>query len=117
MVGASATVEWANEMPAVVNDPRLVDIARHVLPDVLETGGLRVSAGPPMTTDDFALFAERVPGLYLKLGVAAPGASSWPSLHDGHFDVDEASIEVGVTALAALARHLFAHGTDGRTRT
>lgn len=116
-VGAGATVEWANEMPAVVNDPHLVDIARHVLPDLLEPGGLRVLDGPPMTTDDFALFAERVPGLYLKLGVATPGASSWPSLHDGRFDVDEASIDVGVTALAGLARHLFAHGTDGGART
>ncbi len=64
-----------------------------------------------MTTDDFALFAERVPGLYLKLGVASPSAASWPSLHDGRFDVDETSIDVGVDALAALARELLARGS------
>ncbi len=108
MVGATAEVEWANEMPPVINDPRLVALARQLLPGVLEPGGLRELDGPPMTTDDFALFAERMPGLYLKLGVASPGATDWPSLHDGRFDVDETSIDVGVSAMVALAEHLLA---------
>jgi amidohydrolase len=111
MVGATADVEWANEMPPVINDPHLVAVAREVLPGVLGPGGLRSMDGPPMTTDDFALFAERVPGLYLKLGVASPGAASWPSLHDGRFDVDETSIDIGVDALVALARELLARGS------
>lgn len=108
MIGTTTEVEWANEMPPVINDPHLVGIARQVLPGVLEPGGLRELEGPPMTTDDFALFAERVPGLYLKLGVAAPGTASWPSLHDGRFDVDERSIDVGVDALVAIAQHVLA---------
>ncbi len=112
VVGATAEVEWANEMPPVINDAHLVAVARQVLPLALEPGGLRELDGPPMTTDDFALFAERVPGLYLKLGVASPGASSWPSLHDGRFDVDEASIDVGVDALVALSEHLLATETN-----
>ncbi len=110
LVGARVDVEWANEMPPVLNDPRLLGAARHILPEVLEPDGLRSLGGPPMTADDFALFAERVPGLYLKLGVAEPGATAWPSLHDGRFDIDERAIDVGVTSLATLARHLLAGG-------
>lgn len=117
LVDATADVEWANEMPPVMNDPRLVAVARSVLPDVLGPEGLRSLDGPPMTTDDFALYAERVPGLYLKLGVAEPGATVWPSLHDGRFDVDERAIDVGVTTLVTLARHLLATGhTEGAAR-
>jgi amidohydrolase len=110
MVGADAEVDWANEMPPVVNDPRLVAIARETVRATLGPAGLREQDGPPMTADDFALFAERVPGLYLKLGVARPEATSWPSLHDGRFDVDETSIEVGATILVSLARHQLKMG-------
>jgi amidohydrolase len=109
LVGARAEVEWANEMPPVINDHDLVAMARRVLPDSLGVHGLRPLYGPPMTSDDFALYAERVPGLYLKLGVAEPGAATWPSLHDGRFDVDERAIDVGVTALVTLARNLLAN--------
>jgi amidohydrolase len=117
LVGATEDIEWANEMPPVLNDPQLVAIARDILPDVLEPDGLRSLDGPPMTADDFALYAERVPGLYLKLGVAEPGATVWPSLHDGRFDVDERAIDVGVTTLVTLARHLLATGhTEGAAR-
>ncbi len=115
LVDVAVDVEWANEMPPVMNDPRLVAIARRVLPDVLEPDGLRALNGPPMTTDDFALYAERVPGLYVKLGVAEPGATAWPSLHDGRFDIDERAIDVGVTTLVTLARHLLASGNQGGT--
>lgn len=102
-------LEWANEMPPVVNDERLVARALARLPGVLGEGGLQVMTDPPMTTDDFALYTERIPGLYVKLGVCPPGAKSCCSLHDGRFDVDERAIGVGVAALSELVRDLLEH--------
>ena len=111
--GLTADVDWKNEMPAVRNDPRLVDLATTLLSTLPEVDTVVAIDEPPMTTDDFALFAARWPGLYMKLGVASPGADTWPSLHDGAFDVDESCIETGVHALAAIARAVLDGEMDG----
>ena len=57
---------------------------------------------PPMTTDDFALYAEKVPGLYIKLGVG----SNYP-LHSSNFDVDEECLRFGIEALHELVFELI----------
>lgn len=103
-------VDWKNEMPAVRNDPRLVRLALELPPDTPHIRQVRPLPDPPMTADDFALYARRWPAAYLKLGVADPDAESWPSLHDGRFDVDESCIATGSHALAALAAAVFAGG-------
>ncbi|HET7397385.1 MAG TPA: amidohydrolase [Intrasporangium sp.] len=106
-VGVQSRVEWRNEMPPVLNDPTLVQRALEVLEGqaALE---VRLLDDPPMTADDFALYAQSRPGLYLKLGVCAPDGSvgAYP-LHDSRFDVDEAAIGVGVSALTALVEDLL----------
>lgn len=94
-------LRWANEMPAVINDARLVSLVREVGPELAEIVDLDPG---PLTTDDFALYSELAPTLYLKLGVARPGSQRWPSLHSSTFDVDESCIEVGVELLCRLAR-------------
>lgn len=103
-------VRWANEMPAVVNDSRLVAMAQAILPGVAQVTQLDPG---PMTSDDFALYSALAPSLYLKLGVAAPGHAPSAPLHSGSFDVDESCIEVGVAALTALSRALLAEPTGG----
>ncbi len=109
MTAVVPELEWANEMPPVVNDPRLVERAHAIVSATLGPDSVRLLEAPPMTTDDFALYAERVPALYLKLGVSPPGDGECPPLHDGRFDVDERAIDVGVAALWALVRDLVVH--------
>lgn len=111
--GLTADVDWKNEMPAVRNDRRLVALAHALLPEVDAVDEVVTLSDPPMTSDDFALYAARWPGLYMKLGVAAPGAAHWPSLHDGGFDVDESCIRTGAEALAAVAASLLRTGVPG----
>lgn len=109
VAGVDARVDWKNDMPPVLNDPRLV---RRALDVLTETSAVepRVVDDPPMTADDFALYAEQRPGLYVKLGVASPdGTIGARPLHDSRFDVDERAIAVGVTALAALTADLLEH--------
>lgn len=99
-------LRWADEMPAIVNDPRLVRRAHAIAAATLGAGHVRAIGVPPMTADDFARFAELGPALYLKLGVA--GGSPWPALHASTFDVDERCIGTGVATLHALAADLLA---------
>jgi amidohydrolase len=106
--GVDTEVDWKNQMPTVRNDPQLVRLALRELGGAAHVQQVLSLPDPPMTTDDFALYARRWPALYLKLGVAAPAAQSWPSLHDGRFDVDETCVATGSHALAALAAAVLA---------
>jgi amidohydrolase len=107
--GVEASVDWKNDMPPVINDPRLVQRAMDIFAAAPSTEP-RLVDDPPMTADDFALYAQARPGLYIKLGVASPdGSVGARPLHDSRFDVDEHSIAVGVTALVALTTDLLHH--------
>ncbi|MEZ4595738.1 MAG: hypothetical protein R3C32_02235 [Chloroflexota bacterium] len=55
-------LRWADEMPPVLNDPRLVARALEAAEGEVPA---RVSRMPPMTADDFALLAQGRPALYL----------------------------------------------------
>jgi amidohydrolase len=103
--GTIGEVEWANDMPAVRNDARVVARAQAVLPALLGAESVRRLTDPPMTTDDFALYAQRVPGLYFKLGVAGPDGCH--PLHHSLFDVDERAIAAGVDTVDVLVRSLL----------
>lgn len=104
--GLEHELRWADEMPAVVNDPRLVRLGLAVTERVLGADRARLLPVPPMTADDFALFAERAPALYLKLGVGGTGTP--PPLHSSAFDVDERCIGAGIAVLHGLAVDLLA---------
>lgn len=104
-MGVTAAIDWANEMPAVLNDSTLVQRAIGVAHRCLGVDSVVLLDELPMTSDDFALYGELMPALYVKLGVAGDGAQ--PPLHSSSFDVDESSIQVGVRLLSALIRNLL----------
>lgn len=111
MLALDCEVTWADEMPPIINDPRLVRCARVVAEDLLGRENTRLLTVPPMTSDDFALFAELAPALYLKLGVCGGGACS--PLHNGAFDIDEGAIGVGVAVLHAITTQILTRTLDG----
>jgi amidohydrolase len=95
-------IDVANGYPVTVNDPALV---RRMLPTV-ERVALGVTEGLPRTgAEDFAYYAEQVPGLYLWLGIRPPdvtAAEAAPN-HSSRFFVDERALPVGTRLLAHLA--------------
>jgi metal-dependent amidase/aminoacylase/carboxypeptidase family protein len=108
--GLGDELTWADDMPAVLNDARLVERALASAASVLGRENVQRLTSPPMTADDFALFGQLAPTLYLKLGVA--GAGPWPALHSGSFDVDERCIETGVATLTALVTDILERPLD-----
>ena len=58
--------------------------------------------GDPRRAEDFAWLAERVPGLYVKLGVRNEARGIDGMLHTEEFDMDEAVLPLGVRAVATL---------------
>ncbi len=108
--GLVGDLRWADEMPPVRNDQRLVGRAIAIA----EGSGIpiHVLSDPPMTADDFALLAAGRPALYLKLGVRDPESVDWPPLHSSLFDVDDRCIGVGIRVLSRLALDLLDRGPD-----
>jgi amidohydrolase len=109
----TASLQWANEMPAVVNDAGLVEMAAASLATVASVVRLESA---PMTTDDFALYSSLGPTLYLKLGVAPPGRAPSAPLHSNMFDVDESCIAVGVRSMVQLCHDVLTCSTGGDDR-
>ena len=84
-----------------MNHPDLVQRAVPLLEEILGKENV-VLQKPQMGAEDFACFADRVPGLYLWLGVRNENKGITEMLHTPRFDVDEACISVGVEALSQM---------------
>lgn len=100
-MGVTAELRYERGYPATVNDD---DSARFVRQLLTEQYG--AASCPPieasMASEDFSRFLARYPGVYYWLGVGGPSGNALP-LHDPGFDLDEAALKPGYTALAQLA--------------
>ncbi len=96
--GSYEIVQYRNNAPATINDPEL---ARRVRPSLVRAAGADrvLDADPTMGGEDFAFFANEVPGFYFRLGVVAPGTVSG-GLHTPDFRADDSALEVGIRAMA-----------------
>ena len=112
--GATADVQAAIGGSITYNDPALVERMRPTVERVVGTGipGAKVLPGPPTTTsEDFALYQERVPGIFLFLGVTPEGMepSRAAPNHSPKFFADERALPVGVRILSELAMDFLQH--------
>ncbi len=57
-----------------------------------------------MGGEDFAYFAQRVPGVMVRLGIYNEEVGSIHSGHSPQFRLDEGAIPTGIAALVAFAR-------------
>ncbi len=98
--GASYELEYQKNAPATVNDPALTLEAKPLLERVLGAGNVKL-VEPTMGGEDFAYFAEQVPGFYYRLGVLKPGTTSG-GLHTPTFRGDDSAVPVGIRAMSRL---------------
>jgi amidohydrolase len=99
--GATAEVVYRKGYPASVNDPALTRQVRPLLETIVGKENV-VDMQPSMGGEDFAFFAEKVPGCYLRLGVTREGVDAPAGLHTAEFELDERALLTGVRAMAAL---------------
>ena len=64
-----------------------------------------------LTAEDFAWFAQAVPGMMYRLGVREPGQEEVFPLHTSGFRVDEAALRTGISLLAYLSAELLQNGS------
>jgi len=109
--GATATLEVTYGYPAVVND---AELARTFHDYLRRASAIPIERpAPTMGGEDFAYFAQRVPGLMIRHGIRSDAAGSVHPGHSPEFRVDEAALVYGIETLAAFARGVGAAEVRG----
>jgi IAA-amino acid hydrolase len=100
-LGGEYEVEFGHSFDVVDNDPGLTAFVTGVAVDLLGAQAV-LPAEPAMTGEDFSVFAEHIPGCYMRLGGRFPG-EPLRNHHDPHFDIDERALPIGTAILAEAA--------------
>ena len=111
--GATANVSIEGYAPVTGNDPELL---RKMLPTLnWAAGDGNVSEGRLITgAEDFSFYQERIPGLFLLLGINDPAvpASERPSNHSPFFFAEDDAMMTGVRTLVGFALDYAAAADD-----
>lgn len=101
-MGAEAELEIRKGYPCLVNDPDLTAWSKQKAVELL--GEENVHDLPMrMTAEDFAYFAQEIPGCFYRLGTSNKLKNIGAPLHTSKFDVDEDALELGAALMATLA--------------
>ncbi|MBI3789536.1 MAG: amidohydrolase [Gemmatimonadetes bacterium] len=98
--GGSAEVKYELGSPALLNDSALTRRMAPTLERVVGKANAKVVT-PTMGGEDFSLFANEVPGLFVRLGTTRPGGTSgmW---HTPDFLGDDQSVPTGMRVMSNL---------------
>ena len=106
--GGSFTFQYRRGVPATINDPALTRAMVPTMKAVL--GDENVIEIPPfMGAEDFAYYANEVPGLFLWLGVVKEGTVSGP-LHSPTFRADDSAVAVGMRVMSNILMDYLENG-------
>lgn len=100
--GVTAELNVNYGYPPVVND---ITLAENFSRYMKAHSGFTVERpAPTMGAEDFAYFAQAVPGVHVRLGIRSEEAgATWPG-HSAQFRIDERALPVGVQTLAMFAQ-------------
>jgi amidohydrolase len=108
--GGSYELDYQRGSPATVNDPALTELTAPSLGAVVGESNVEVLE-PTMGGEDFAVFANAVPGFYYRLGVVKPGTVSGGH-HTPTFMADDASVPVGMHVMSRVLLDYLGRGQE-----
>lgn len=98
--GASYELDIEELTPPTVNDKRMADFARKVAD---KYGLMWGKVKPTMGAEDFSFYLQKVPGVFLALGIRNEEKGIVHPHHHPKFDVDEEVLHLGTAMEVALA--------------
>ena len=110
--GATAEVDIESYAPVTYNDPQLTRAMTPVLKNLF--GDAFVAGGFTMGSEDFAFYQEKIPGMFVSLGVLPEGIPPHKAApnHSPFFQVNEAELVKGVEMMTILALSYLAQAAD-----
>ncbi len=112
--GAKGEFRLVKGYPPVFCDPGLSALVTSACSDILGRSCTITSPGLEMGGEDFAYYAEKVPGVMVFVGVGNRAKGKTHFLHHSRFDIDEGALRVGV---AALAYSTYRYLTEGKGKS
>jgi len=98
--GGTYDMDYQRTTPVTVNHRELSDRMRPTMVRLL--GAANVTDVPPTTgAEDFAFFANAVPGFFYRLGTVKPGTTSGDH-HTPTFQADDDAIPIGIRMMSTL---------------
>jgi amidohydrolase len=101
-MGGSCEVFIDEGYPVLINDPALTEKAMDFATEYLGKENV-VELEMRTTAEDFAYYAQRIPGCFYRLGVRNEKMGFISNLHSATFDVDETCIKTGMGLMAWMA--------------
>jgi len=113
--GATAIVGIGDEYsyPVTYNDPALTAQMRPTLERIAGKTNI-IESTPQTVAEDFSFYQQKIPGLFVFVGVRKPGATTdeYAPNHSPRFKVDEAGLPLGVRALVGLTLDYMAQSAN-----
>jgi len=110
--GGSYVLDYDRGTPATINDPELANMMSPTVERVVGDENF-VDLDPTMGGEDFAYFANEVPGFFFRLGQVLPGTTSGGH-HTPTFQADDSSIPVGMRVMSTLLLDYLEQAAEGR---
>jgi amidohydrolase len=106
--GATYSFDYNDGYIPLVNNPDKVGFLKGVVEAYLGEKTWVPDLPQVMGAEDFAFYLDKVPGVFLRLGL---GEDS-PSLHNAEFDFNDRAIEAGIIVMSALALETLNGGAE-----
>jgi amidohydrolase len=108
--GARGEFEYVKGYPEVNCHPEFSEMVRGACQHLLGRSRVVRTTGFEMGGEDFAYYAQKVPGTIILVGVTNKKTGRIHKLHQARFDLDEEVLKVGVSALAYSAYSYLEQG-------
>jgi amidohydrolase/hippurate hydrolase len=102
----SVELELTNGSPPLVSDPEITKIAERAAKKILGEENIEFSDHAEMGGEDFAFFADKVPGTFISLGTKSKDGRE-PQMHSPEFYTDPGTIRTGILIYSAFALEYF----------
>ena len=110
--GGSHVLDYQRGTPATINDPELAEMMSPTITRLIGEENF-TDLDPTMGGEDFAYFANEVPGFFFRLGQVLPGTTSGGH-HTPTFQADDSSIPIGMRVMSTLLLDYLAQASEGR---
>lgn len=101
--GCDLDFKWTEGYPSTINDPAMYDYVAQTARQTVGPDRFFPVPKPSMGGEDFAYYLQKVPGCFFLVGVEPHDRTSYPALHNDHFDFTDAALPIGIQMFTQLA--------------